>query len=501
MAPAGGWDPPLTPAAAGMAPLSKERALAKISTPSRAHVQARIEPAPDWRARACLWMAIGFLLLCLLGGGSNRATVLSLLYLRPAAVLYIAALLIVGRPFAWPMVQVPLLLLVGVIVLALAQLVPLPPAWWAALPLRDALATSEAATGATPVWRPMTISPDLTVNALLAATIPLAMLLGLASLDGRQLRQLILALIVAAFASAILGMIQFAGGANSPAYLYAEHLEALPDGFFANRNHQAVFLAIGILLLSIWPRCFDRHRLSGRVVLLITAAGAMLLLAVAVATGSRSGTLLAVAATLYTLATSGAGQIVQGRHARWLRIAALVAPLLVTMVLVVFGRAVALDRLTGLSIDTEQRFKSMPVMLDMARSLYPLGSGLGTFDPAYRMVEPDALLHLSFFNHAHDDWLEALLTGGIPMILLVTGFVVWWGARTVGAFRRSPRGSGAIARASALAILVLGLASITDYPLRTPLMGAVIAVLAAALGTFGAPAAGRLPVVSPAHPS
>lgn len=485
-----------------MAPSSKEPALAKISTLMRSHGPARIERLPDWRERICLWMAIGFLTLCLLGGGSNRATVLSLLYLRPAAIAYIAALLVIGRPFTWSTVRMPLLLLCGVIVLALLQLVPLPPAWWAALPLRETLARSAAATGIAPVWRPMTLSPDLTVNALLAAVIPLAMLLGLASLTERQLRRLVLTLIVATFASAILGMVQFAGGANSPAYLYAQHLEALPDGFFANRNHQAVFMSIGIVLLSVWPRCLNAHRLSGRTVLLVTAIGTMLLLAVAVATGSRSGTILAVGATLYTLATtSGAGQIARGRHARWLRIAVLLAPLLITVALVVFGRAVALDRLTGLSLDTEQRFKSMPVMLDMARSLYPLGSGLGTFDPAYRMVEPDALLHLSYFNHAHNDWLEALLTGGIPMILLIASFVLWWGVRMVGAVRRSPGGSGAIARAAALAILLLGLASITDYPLRTPLMGTILAILAGMLATFGASPAERLPVVSPVCPS
>ena len=103
------------------------------------------------------------------------------------------------------------------------------------------------------------------------------------------------------------------------------------------------------------------------------------------------------------------------------------------------------------------------------------GSGFGSFDPLFRMYEPDAMLKPTNFNHAHNDWLELALTGGVPALAVLTLFVGWASVQMARCWR-APGATAMVlsARGGGIALLVLGAASISDYPLRTPLMAALM---------------------------
>ena len=44
---------------------------------------------------------------------------------------------------------------------------------------------------------------------------------------------------------------------------------------------------------------------------------------------------------------------------------------------------------------------------------------MGAFEKVFQANEPDALLGPVFLNHAHNDWLEAVITGGLPAAALL----------------------------------------------------------------------------------
>ena len=56
----------------------------------------------------------------------------------------------------------------------------------------------------------------------------------------------------------------------------------------------------------------------------------------------------------------------------------------------------------------------------------PAGSGFGTFVPVYEMHAPRTMLRSYYVNHAHNDWLELWLTGGLRRWRLLSLFLTWF---------------------------------------------------------------------------
>ena len=139
------------------------------------------QPIMAWPPRIRFFILAGFLILCALGGGAARADVLSLLYLRPASVICIVAILLVPGPVDWRLIRVPLLLLLTTALVMLIQLIPLPPQFWLSLPGHERYAEAAAAAGIPQPWRPLSLTPALTINSLVSLLIPLAVLIGFAA--------------------------------------------------------------------------------------------------------------------------------------------------------------------------------------------------------------------------------------------------------------------------------------------------------------------------------
>ena len=89
------------------------------------------------------------------------------------------------------------------------------------------------------------------------------------------------------------------------------------------------------------------------------------------------------------------------------------------------------DLLDSCSVSSDQGFEDLrwPVAQVTSRAAIanlPFGSGFGTFTPIYEQFAPRTLLMENcYVNHAHNDWLELWLTGGIPAIVLAVGFLAW----------------------------------------------------------------------------
>ncbi|VXD00927.1 O-antigen ligase [Sphingomonas sp. 8AM] len=362
------------------------------------------------------------------------------------------------------------------ILLPLLQLVPLPPSLWSTLPGREPFLDAARVAGMPQPWRPIAISPDATLNALLSLLVPAAMLFLAIGLETRTRAQLPLFVFLLTIFSATIAVLQLSRAFGDNPFI--NETVGTATGIFANVNHQALLLAIGIVAGAAWV-AERQHGASWR--LALAGAATIWFLLMILASGSRTGLALGVLAIV--LAAIIAWRPLHGRLRNapiWLRWALLAAAVIVSVGLAVItvtaGRAVSIDRLLALSAGEDMRSRALPTVLDMVARYFPFGSGFGSFEALFRMHEPDALLKLTFFNHAHSDLVEIVLDGGLPAIILLV-VALGWAARA-GLPVWADRAGRAPARFGGAMLLLITLASLVDYPARTPMIMALIAIAA-----------------------
>lgn len=450
---------------------------------------------------------VALLLLAFTLGGSSRADTPYLLTLRPAAVLALGLALacVTRRDLAgqWP----PALLALGAVLLPALHLLPLPPGVWRSLPGRELIAEIDAAAGLGEVWRPLTMTPPETLNALLAGVLPLAVILLAARIEPAARARLVLLALAFGALSGLIGLLQVLGDPRSPLYLHDITNNGSAVGLFANRNHQGVLLACMIPLAfaaaSIpWGdsggagggRRLYRRGITPEWRMPAAIAGACLLVPLILVTGSRAGLLMAlvglasVPLIVPRRAAGPAGRRALTRRA-WLGVAgAAVAAL--TLAAVWLGRDQALERLLGSTPEEDLRVQMLPTLWELLTLHLTWGSGLGSFERLYQVYEPASLLMPNYVNHAHNDWLEVALAGGLPALALVAAGLAALALRAPVALWGEGDAWRPLRRASLACVAILGLASISDYPLRTPAGVAVFALCAAWL-YLPHPGAGR----------
>lgn len=434
-------------------------------------------------ASAAWWVLAPLVAAAFLFGGSARGDVASLMFLRPVAILALGfgILRLQGQDLRGH--RVALALAFAALALAASHLVVLPPKLWQALPGRALVAQIEAAAGLGAAWRPLSIDPVATRNALLAALVPFAALvLGMQLAPSERARIAPLVLLFG-FVSAMLGILQTMGERDGPLYFYAITSNGAPTGLFANRNHQAMFLACLLPFLAsvAFAVTGDRARVwSAR---FACALAALLLVPLILVTGSRMGIIM-VAMGLLSVPLVLRGRLDGLRDPRAprsfpvLKLAVPVLAAALAALTVWLDRAVAWNRLVETEPDRELRMQLWPVLEGLVRDYLPLGSGIGSFERVFMAAEPDALLASFYTNHAHNDWLELAMTGGLPALILAGIAVVALGIRTHALFWQAaePTRDVLLGRAGVVVIVLLGTGSWADYPLRVPSLGVVFAL-------------------------
>jgi len=366
----------------------------------------------------------------------------------------------------------PFLILAGCFLVGLVQLIPLPPALWTALPGRAILAADLIAAGVQPGWAPISLTPYATWGALLSLVPAAALFLATRTLDGRGRHLLILVGLVVGVLSAVVGGLQVAGGPESPLRFYAVTNPNPAVGFFANRNHLASLLVCLVPFAAIQIiESLGRRPVAGvKLALMLGIVG--LAIVGAAMTQSRAAILLLALAIPGSLALAWRAGLV--RDHRRIAIGLVVLGLAGAAALSPLAFAGALDRFDG-GVSGDLRFKAAKVTAGAIVTYAPVGSGLGTFVPAYMAAEPPSSLESTYINHAHNDWLEVLLEGGLPALAVLVAFLIWYGRAALRAWRPGRNSGGPMARAASLVIALLLVHSLVDYPLRTPAMMCVFA--------------------------
>lgn len=442
------------------------------------------EAGNDVRHRIVIFLFAALVLACAVGGGSARPDVLAVTGLRIVSVALLALVLLVADFTELRRLTESLRFMLFAAGLVAIQLIPLPPGIWASLPGHAPYAAmAETVTG--PVWRPISMTPDLTVNALLALLIPMSAALAAGYLDKAARARAILLILALGGFSAVLGLLQLApGGAGLRWYTLSSDASAI--GLFANRNHHGVFLAAIIPLIAVVARlrAAELGRSKSGVPLLLGAIAASLGFAgMAIATGSRFGSIAALLGLLggwaiWRVDGEGVAGLTMSRRMRLLAVLA-IAGVLVTVALLALLPGSGVRRLFVDGFGDESRTSWLAPLWQMAVAFMPFGSGFGSFDSVYRGFEPFELLRSTYLNAAHNDLAQIVIEGGVGAIALVVIFLWWWTSTTFVIWStRSSRQIALLGRAATLATGCFLLASLFDYPLRTPLLACFFGMLA-----------------------
>lgn len=423
----------------------------------------------DWSHQLvvlCVFLAVLFVT-----GGSSRYDVPQLIILRPLAIFVAGYGLATLRPEAWHAYKPVWLMAAAVVGLTFVHLIPLPPQIWQALPGRDIIAEIDARAGLEGVWRPLTLFPEGTWNALYALAVPIAVLLLAAQLSQIDLLRLLIVVLILCAVSGLVGVLQ-AGGSDLRLYRFGGGA----SGLFANRNHQAAMLAcvfpmLGALTMS-WP---DIGR-QPRAMRLVAGAGVITLIPLLLVTGSRMGLVVATLAFLYLGVVSlriGAGKQDRAYSSLMLMASGLVLAAVMVLVTTYAARDVAIDRIGRDAEDLRWQF--WQTIVTFLPQYLPWGSGIGSFVPVYEIHESADMLMPLYVNQAHNDWLDLVLTSGIPGLFLALVAMVML-AKAAGVALIAQGIPGHLRRAGIGMILVLALASLSDYPVRTPILSAFVAI-------------------------
>ncbi|WP_230279627.1 O-antigen ligase [Croceicoccus sp. Ery15] len=429
-------------------------------------------------ARLSFWMLAALLAVLWIAGGASRADASGQVIVRLAAWIILVIYILVTPKFEWRAIRMPAVLLgAGVIIVAL-QLVPLPPAVWTQLPGRDVLIQAAVVAGETEQpWRPLSISPGATDNALNSLVVPTVTLVLLANLTRRQHWQVAALLIALMFASAVYGLLQFSGARIDHPLL--NDVRGMVSGSFANRNHLALFLAAGCALAPAWA-------LKDEGIHWKTLAGIGLLVFFALmilGTGSRGGMLVGATAIAVTLLSVG-GRVYRllarlpRKYAIGLGVSTAASFIGIITLSIVLDRARSIKRFENLSAQDDLRSQIAPVVADIIPRYSPAGSGFGAFDPVFRISEPDHLLMFKYVNHAHNDWLEIVLDGGLAGAMLIAASLAWIVWRSLIAWKRPDGRDTLLARTGSILLLLFGMASFVDYPARTPMIMSLVVIAA-----------------------
>jgi len=222
-------------------------------------------------------------------------------------------------------------------------------------------------------------------------------------------------------------------------------------GFFANENHLAALFVISV------PLIIALLRRSGAPYLAVPVIGAMVVYQFVV--GSQAGVLLIFASVLLSYAVLSRSLGVRVLHAMG--------------GLAVVGLAGWLYAQAWLSLGEGPLSRGVFAAKTWLAAIdhLPLGVGFGNFLLVYPRYETTADIVARYVNHAHNDYLELLLEGGLPAAALIAGYVALLIWRVL---RDELTG---LQKAATCAIAVLLLHSLVDYPLRTMALGVLFAVL------------------------
>lgn len=423
--------------------------------------------------------APAFLILCLLLGGSVQWPHITLLIQLAAIALLVWAMTggresdVRGEGLA------PVFLLFAAVVWGLVQIIPLPPAIWGLLPGRDLFVEGYRQLGVALPWAAISLDPSATVSALLALIVPLSVYLAILRRQAPSATLLIGSVLFATTVGALLGIIQ-ALDKTERFYPYPNSDWSSASGLFANPNHMGLLLLVAIPLavgLGV-ERWRSTSKRSTRIAIIVQLGAVAIALATVIPLNhSLAMTLMGPPVVIASALIPNWGKREHLRRAASLLLA-------LAIVVAVGGSYLIRNQLAGMGqTGFATRSEIWRTAWTQVESSFPFGTGIGTFARVYPFGENPNTVDMTFVNHAHNDYLELLVEGGFPIVVILCLFFAWWlrRARSDWLGKDNPE----LGRAATVATAAILAHSFVDFPLRTPgiaaLFGACLAMMVVAI--------------------
>ena len=442
------------------------------------------------------------LVLCVVSGGDSANGNLGMMAAQMLAIplLFIGAVRAARRgnlrSARWGVAVAFLIAL-----LPLVQLLPIPASLWKLPAERVSLLQDLDVAGVASGDHRWTLSPSATERDFYFLLPGLALFLCMLGLGRTAWRRMLSLLVIVCLANLALAFAQEAAGQASFLNPNPEFAPAMA-GVFANRNHHADLLAIGLMLVAVslldnWKQARDSHGSLGKVGAL-AFVGLVFVLALPLV-GSRAGVIVAMVMLMAALLTSGLPAWQSFRRNRVLQLGALA-------ILIIFVAGVLAAR-AWMQVDIASdvsRHTWLTETLRIGREHAPLGSGVGTFVPAFQQGASNAVPLDVYINNAHNEYAQWWLEAGVAGVLLTLfSLAVLIGALLALLRQRPGSTTRVVGMAAMMGIGVIVLHSTVDYPLRTQAMSAIFGILAGiALGaaSTGSTVKERSPVLKARAP-
>ncbi|WP_165853493.1 O-antigen ligase family protein [Aurantiacibacter aquimixticola] len=426
-----------------------------------------------------------FVLFALFGGAS-RGDEFVLVLLRPVILVMAAVALwtweIDRFKVGWPIISP----IVAIAFLCILQLVPLPPSIWADLPGREAIVGIDQLLFDNLPWRPITMSPSATYNALFySLTMVGAFLVFSAAAKDRE-ATILRAILAIATISVVIALISAQIGMRL--YRPYDIMSVGPSGLFSNANHFGVFCSVG-MLVALRLVSIDRL-VGGQATQWIAFSGlAVLMLVGAVLSTSRlafatagiavaCSSLVFLRHVVFASASERGSRVLKTKKQQWIIGGSIVIAAVLTIALFIYvafiQREASLGNFEEVELTESLRVRLAPILLTMAADQWLAGIGFGSFADYYAIIEPTEFVGPQYVNQAHNDLAQFFIEGGILSAFIALAGLAWLAWRVFGLFRAG-YGNCGIILIGLLVIVALG--STVDYVLRVPLFAYVTGAL------------------------
>jgi O-antigen ligase len=227
-------------------------------------------------------------------------------------------------------------------------------------------------------------------------------------------------------------------------------------GLFANQNHFATLLFVSIPF-GVYFGLFRGHLVSS-----FLGLAALLLLLLAV--GSRAGILIGLAITVISIAFLS----VRTRFSGFGVLAVFLGLSIYTI-----G---AWTKIESRDVDPSfGRGEFARTTIEAIKDNWVTGIGFGNFQKVYQIYERKVMIFSEYVNHAHNDYFELVLEGGLAVALVLLAYFLMI---VVSVIRLRML---VFQKAALLSVIFILIHSMVDYPFRTMALSIVFAYLNAVI--------------------
>ncbi len=318
-----------------------------------------------------------------------------------------------------------------------------------------------------------------------------------------RLQRLAYALLINGCLLSIFALIQ---KVRSPGYsIYGFEVPGDPFGPFINRNHFAsyvnfsVFLGMGLFLTSLKTRVGEyRRTISGQKIPVSYSTGSFsdilqhpqavwVLIPLAVCVTAILASLSRGGILALTVGMGLALLVWRKRQGTQNILALLAIPLVALGILLWYGATPTLERIEQEHTATEGRFGIWQAGWEAFTRFPLLGTGLGTFGIVEPMFRPGSASQTMYHIHAHNEYVEALVEGGIIRLLLTLGLITLvLRAGWHGTLSKSSTIEPAMLLGAWAACITLAVQSFGEFGIHLPAVAATVAVTAGYLVALAA---------------